>query len=157
MFVSSLGYMAGKKSKFQLHNTLAMCYCSFTIVCLLIITLMGNEQIAQTFENLGHFNQSESQSARRLDYFLSTQKITRDRSMKHASNVTYKWLFLTTFGIYRQAMDRHLFSMYDAAKRHPNINATLWGRDFPGLSTMDALCPLKVSRNLRCILLISFI
>ena len=118
---------------FKLRKHAGSCFWIFGAICLLGVTFTANLRIWQITMAPDCLNYAQTPSARRIDYILSMEKIAKDRSMKYPANVTYKWLFLTTFGIYRQVMDRHFFSMYAAAKRHPNINATLWGRDFPGL------------------------
>jgi hypothetical protein len=66
------------------------------------------------------------------DYDSAVQSITQYRSRTYPSNMTSKWLFLTSLNGYRTAMDRHYYLQYYAAQRHPNINATIWGYGFPG-------------------------
>jgi hypothetical protein len=74
----------------------------------------------------------DSRSSKKIHYHRSLQGISNYRLKTYGSNTTYRWLFLSTFRVYRVMMDRHYFAQYYAAKRHPNIQATLWGRDFPG-------------------------
>ena len=69
---------------------------------------------------------------RRIDYTMSMDKITKYRLSTYLSGVRYKWLFLTTYQMYRSMMHRHYFSQYYAAKRHSSIDPTLWGTGFPG-------------------------
>ncbi len=77
--------------------------------------------------------------SKQIDYKMSMQRITQYRLSAYPSNTKYRWLFLTSFRIYRIMMDRHYFAQYYAAKRHPNIDPTLWGRDFPGRSVNETV------------------
>ena len=74
----------------------------------------------------------DSRVPKQIHYNLSLQRISNYRLTTFGSNTTYRWLFLSAFDVYRTMMDRHYFAQYYAAGRHPNIQATLWGRGFPG-------------------------
>lgn len=121
-----------RNATFKLRKHVSVFYWLFVAVLLLTIILAVNQRASLALAASASFNYTQPAFLKRDDYLLAMEKLAKDRSMKYPSNVTYKWLFLTTFGIYRQVMDRHFFSIFEAAKRHPNINATLWGRDFPG-------------------------
>ena len=69
---------------------------------------------------------------RRIDYQISMERIAQIRSSTYSSMAEYKWLFLSSYQLYTTMMDRNFFAQYDAAKRHPNIDATLWGIGFDG-------------------------
>jgi hypothetical protein len=67
-----------------------------------------------------------------IDYNISMEQIAKFRSWIYPSTIKYKWLFFTSYREYITMMDRNYFAQYYAAKRHPNINATLWGDGFSG-------------------------
>ena len=71
-------------------------------------------------------------SPKQMHYNLSMESISNYRLRTYGPNTTYRWLFLSTLRVYRVFMDRHYFAQYYAAQRHPNIEAILWGRGFPG-------------------------
>ena len=66
------------------------------------------------------------------EYKLAMDMIAQYRTRTYPTNLKSKWLFLTSHTAYRTAMDRHYYLQYYAARRHPNINATMWGYGFPG-------------------------
>lgn len=121
-----------RNAPFKARSHYGLCCWLVVVLTLILIMLARDERASFGSLSFVRFIYAWPRPARRIDYFLSMQNIAKERATRYPPNVKYKWLFLTTAGIYRQVMDRHFFSMYDAAKRHPNINATLWGRDFPG-------------------------
>jgi hypothetical protein len=112
----------------QLKNVVLGGICFLVIISILAQQFQPFLTCAPAFER----QVLDFRFPRRIDYNASMDRITQYRLSTYSINITYKWLFLCTFREYRVAMDRNYFSQYYAAKRHPNINATLWGANFPG-------------------------
>lgn len=77
-------------------------------------------------------NSSSFSTAKRINYINSMENLAKLRSSIYPSTMKYNWLFLSSYSMYATMMDRHFYSQYYAAKRHPNINPILWGIGFSG-------------------------
>lgn len=91
-----------------------------------------------------HYKKKTTANRINIHWSISMERISRIWSSVYPSTAEYKWLLLTSYRTYTTIMHRNFFAQYDAAKRHPNINATLCGVGFDGqfftiLLTMLAL------------------
>lgn len=101
------------------------CFVSFGVL------IIWPQRIKYTYSVLKD-NSSSSSTAKRIDYINSMENLAKYRSSIYPSTMKYNWLFLSSYSMYATMMDRHFYSQYYAAKRHPNINPILWGIDFSG-------------------------